>query len=879
MPSHSRCRPSGPGRRFALGALTLIIAGCGGESSTDPGDRSPLRLVTADIRPSTVVSANVRGVVVPGATIAGELGGSAITAGRVNDTTIAFMVPATMTADVHPLRLDVAGRVLTAQVTVAAPVALADPGAYVDSTFARIERALALTDSAVYGMSGADTAGIRRNGQAVRDALAALRQEYEAASPADQAAMAAALAANPHVVATSAAAAPAARVVHAGATFASFAPLAPVDATALALGDRVCTDGQQCVTRLSLYLDGFATSALTLAGVKIGVDIAASAGGGLVGRWLAGITGAAAVGAFLYNHNAIVIDEFLTPMIGSVVAGDDELRGAVASVVQVGGAPASAQGPVTAGRPAAVTVLADYRTLTASDLTTLPGAAALASAYASFQESWRRLATYVPLFDLPAPSLGVQPARTARVAVPPAQLALGAVSPAPWTGTAAASGDLWLVTLANPQAGSNHDVTFGIRYRPPGYAEQATTRTVTVFPAAYAVKSIAITPAEPRVERNATLALVAELRDSADALITTLRPTWSSADMARATVDTLGVVTGRDTGSVTITAAAGGKQAQVTLRVTGPEWKVIELPSLGGRDAEGLAINDSGWVTGYSATATDTNPHAVLWKGSQVTDLGTGTGWRAMGLGINNLGHVVGSVRHFDQNASRSYRERGFVWRGGTMQTLEGLYNPAVDTAGEATARAINDGGTIVGGGAWGNWVESYRPVRWTTGSRAEALARPDSTTRPLPYIITPTGTIVGRDSDGETWVWTGGVPQRLEPAGIVTNVVDANASGHLAGTIGTPWNGDTVRVAIWVNGRRTELPMDDVYGITDDGRVIGQRYASRTLVMWDNGTVTTLLDLSSYPELYIYDVNGRGQITGSYRPWASGRVPIVITR
>ena len=47
-----------------------------------------------------------------------------------------------------------------------------------------------------------------------------------------------------------------------------------------------------------------------------------------------------------------------------------------------------------------------------------------------------------------------------------------------------------------------------------------------------------------------------------------------------------------------------------------------DLGTLGGTLSEGLAINDSGQVTGSASTA-DGEDHAFLWDGTRMVDLGT----------------------------------------------------------------------------------------------------------------------------------------------------------------------------------------------------------------------------------------------------------------
>src|SRR6266481_4342862 len=55
-----------------------------------------------------------------------------------------------------------------------------------------------------------------------------------------------------------------------------------------------------------------------------------------------------------------------------------------------------------------------------------------------------------------------------------------------------------------------------------------------------------------------------------------------------------------------------------------PQYNVVNLDTLGGTNHRGNAINDRGWVAGYSNLPGDTARHAALWRnGTTIEDLGT----------------------------------------------------------------------------------------------------------------------------------------------------------------------------------------------------------------------------------------------------------------
>jgi len=94
--------------------------------------------------------------------------------------------------------------------------------------------------------------------------------------------------------------------------------------------------------------------------------------------------------------------------------------------------------------------------------------------------------------------------------------------------------------------------------------------TITVSPALTvlpAVGRIVIAPSNPKVNEGQTIQLTASVLDTQDRVITGMTIIWSSSNTSRATVDNTGLVRGLSSGTVTITASAGGKTGSTTLRV------------------------------------------------------------------------------------------------------------------------------------------------------------------------------------------------------------------------------------------------------------------------------------------------------------------------
>src|SRR5918999_5757233 len=105
------------------------------------------------------------------------------------------------------------------------------------------------------------------------------------------------------------------------------------------------------------------------------------------------------------------------------------------------------------------------------------------------------------------------------------------------------------------------------------------------------------------------------------------------------------------------TAAYGcGNDAQVTqprqqptAATTAVRYEIVRLPSLGGTQSRGMAINQQGWVSGWS-NQSDGTRRAVLWKNGVITNLETlgGPSSTVPWLGLNNRGEVAG-ISHTDE--------------------------------------------------------------------------------------------------------------------------------------------------------------------------------------------------------------------------------------
>ena len=97
------------------------------------------------------------------------------------------------------------------------------------------------------------------------------------------------------------------------------------------------------------------------------------------------------------------------------------------------------------------------------------------------------------------------------------------------------------------------------------------TATLTVTePPPPTVNSVTVSPSSPSIEEGETQQFTATAKDSDNMAISGKTFTWTSSDTSKATINSSGLATGKDAGSVTITATTDGVDGTATLTVTEP---------------------------------------------------------------------------------------------------------------------------------------------------------------------------------------------------------------------------------------------------------------------------------------------------------------------
>ncbi len=143
------------------------------------------------------------------------------------------------------------------------------------------------------------------------------------------------------------------------------------------------------------------------------------------------------------------------------------------------------------------------------------------------------------------------------------------------------------------------------------------------------VDTVAVTPSAQTIREGATLQLTALASDSNGNPLDGRRMVWSSSDTSRAQVDSKGLVVARSNyGSVTITAATGGKHGSAVVTVTAiPVGSVAITPQTASIPTSGVLQLD---VTVADAAGNPLTGRLVSW-----TSMATGV------AGVNQQGTVI----------------------------------------------------------------------------------------------------------------------------------------------------------------------------------------------------------------------------------------------
>jgi probable HAF family extracellular repeat protein len=360
-------------------------------------------------------------------------------------------------------------------------------------------------------------------------------------------------------------------------------------------------------------------------------------------------------------------------------------------------------------------------------------------------------------------------------------------------------------------------------------------------------------------------------------------------------------------------------------------YEVIKLPSLGGTQSRGMAINQQGWVAGWS-DLPDGRRRAVLWKDGVITNLETlgGPSSAVPWLGLNDAG-VVAGISHTNREdplgedwacelvgflpQTTDLICSGFVWENGRMRELPTL------GGNHGFATGVDNKGRVVG------WAETavhdrtcsessaqklgFRAVLWDPkdGSDGKIKARE---LRPFgddaasaATAINDNGQVVGISGDCDQAVgrysarhavlWDdNGKAREIPNLGGTSwhTPMDLNGQGDVVGFSNPDEPGDEIgdfisRAFYWPFGAAEAEDLgtlegntvSEAFAINARGQVVGVSFGgtapTRAFIWEGNGMIdlNRLVDIEPDVLVSAQDINDAGQITGRVRDAATGQV------
>jgi probable HAF family extracellular repeat protein len=221
-----------------------------------------------------------------------------------------------------------------------------------------------------------------------------------------------------------------------------------------------------------------------------------------------------------------------------------------------------------------------------------------------------------------------------------------------------------------------------------------------------------------------------------------------------------------DDGRVVGTVRAAGATPQDAGPMRPTVWtkgEPEELPTLGGDMTQAFAINGKGIVVGTSTAEPGPNAlsRACRWRDGEIRDLGT-LGGHSVANAINDRGWIVGGSGRDSEGPGASSvgpGARAVLWRGSDMIELGTL--PGGDIS---QARGINEDGQIVGysttGPDQGFNTAGMHGFLWEDGTFTDLGTLPGGETS-LAFAINEEGQVVGFAQNPDA----GGDPQRATAA------------------------------------------------------------------------------------------------------------------
>lgn len=313
-----------------------------------------------------------------------------------------------------------------------------------------------------------------------------------------------------------------------------------------------------------------------------------------------------------------------------------------------------------------------------------------------------------------------------------------------------------------------------------------------------------------------------------------------------------------------------------------------------------VAINAGGWVLGASQNGLIEpvtgfpQQRAVVWKDTQLIELGTLGVNAVFPQTLNSVGHVVGGVANTTPDPFSLFgfptQTRAFLWQNGVMQDLGTLGGP------DAFAFSINERGQVAGMSYTNDTpnattgIPTLEPFLWdhgtmiSLGTLGGTIGGPTAPGAQGSVMINNRGQIIGTSSlagDQSThgFVWENGVMTDLGTFGGVNSFpVWINDVGEIVGEADLVGSAVTHlhHAFLWKNGLMTDLgtlgSTSHAEAVNSRGQVVGRSRlgAPSTILqhafLWEEGgpmlDLNTLIPAGSNVQLIdAYNINDRGEI------------------
>jgi probable HAF family extracellular repeat protein len=339
-------------------------------------------------------------------------------------------------------------------------------------------------------------------------------------------------------------------------------------------------------------------------------------------------------------------------------------------------------------------------------------------------------------------------------------------------------------------------------------------------------------------------------------------------------------------------------------------WQNGVLTGLNGlsltvNNSDVAAINARGWIAGGSDTG-EIDPltgalqiHAVLWKGSDISDLGTLGGLESAAAYLNDAGQVVGFSTINSTPDPFSFLGGSihpFIWKDGVMRDLGTLGGPDSGPSGGCN----NERPDLVAGASFTDstpnattGLPTQHAFLWENGTMTEIPTL--GGTFATAQCANNQGQVIGQSNlagdagcngsldscSQHAYSWDHGSLRDLGTLGGSFSVaIWVNNQGEAVGGA-TTTDDESFHATLWRNGQITDLGNlpDDCFSraiaINSEGQIAGQSFScdfsSIRAVLWDKGSIVdlnTLIPANSSLKLFAAEnINDRGEIVGRGLP------------